>query len=198
MIAVDQLVRIIATFDLDGVSKAQNVYHAECTNDAAQEDSYVLQAGLEFVENAMANLTTLINEDVSLETVEVYARVEGEFEPLGSKAGTWSGSAGGERLPSGVAALVRFFKLRSGYSDKKYLAGFHEGTITGDQWSAALITGCENYADDVIAEFTASNDTQLTACSFDRVSGVTTPYSDKSVSSVPAYQRRRRPGVGLT
>lgn len=190
--------RAVLTFLLSDRSKAQNVYHIKHTTGSAQEDSDVLDACGEWAVAMMTPLVAKVHEDVSLSAVEVFERVAGLWEPIGVDHPTFVGTGTGDMCPSGIAVLVHFNKLRTGYTDKKYLAGFAEADIAGDLWSVGLDTAAAAYAALVIQDFTATNSVKLTPIHFNSTLEVVKEYTGYQVATLVSYQRRRKPGVGLT
>lgn len=146
----------------------------------------------------MGNLTSSCADDVALETVEVYERVGGDWEPIGTADGTWAGTHTSPRLPSGVAFLLKLWKSRSGYADKKYIAGLVHDAQNNDAWVASVLTAGANAIEDIVAEFTATNSVEIVGVYFNRVSEEIAQYTGGTAVALPSYQRRRRPGTGLT
>lgn len=192
------ILRAVATFDLGGFSIAQNRYHVALMNEADQGDEDVVEACKTYVAAIMANVAGIIAPTVSLEFVETYLYNAGLWEPLGSATSTWVGTGTGDRLPSGVAAMLTATKARSGYLDRKYLAGLTEAQVSGDEWVAGALTALGNAADDWVAEYTAGNGVLLQPISVNESTGIAKYLVSGAAVARVAYQRRRKPGVGLT
>jgi len=158
----------------------------------------VVDAALEFVEELMDNFTALISSDVSLEEIAVFERVSGAWEPIGSATGAWVGTAAGERVPSGCALMVEMRKLRTGHQDRKFIGGFTDTQQVGDTWVAAVLTAAAAYIVDIVGNFTATNSVILGAVYFNRVTEAIATYVGGAGAAAVSYQRRRKPGVGLT
>lgn len=198
-IATDSVLRVVATFTLGALTRAQNVYHMRHLTGTPQLEGDVVQAALEAVEEYMNNFVSTIHQTVELETVEVFERVDGKWEPIGQIASTWAGTgSSSDRVPAGLALMVNLFKLRTGYNDRKFICGFMEGAISGEEWSGTVISNAGNYVTDVYSPFTATNSVQLKACHFNRETEETKDYVGGHGVARIAYQRRRKPGVGLT
>lgn len=197
-VAAGAVCKIVPTFTIGTGSKAQNVYHVQHSTGTAQTEEDVLDAAIEWVEDLMSNFTTQIADDVELATVDVYEQVGATWAPVGQDSGTWAGTNVNERLPSGVALLIKLFKPRTGYADRKFIAGFTEVSAVGDVWESGILTSGAAFVVDMQAEFTATNSVKLTPKYYNRTSGLTLDYVGGSTQSTVSYQRRRKPGVGLT
>jgi hypothetical protein len=165
---------------------------------ASKTDAQVVTAIGEYVVDLMTEMNAEISTGVELQKVECFVEASLLFEPIGVGTPTWAGTAAGDRVPSGVALLVRAFKERSGYADKKFLMGFVESAIASDYWISSTLTAAEAYAALWIAQYTGSDSTILLPVSYRPSDGLMRPYTSAEVSSISSYQRRRKPGVGLT
>ena len=177
---------------------AQNVYHFGVGNAGPHADQDVVDDCEEFVADIMDPLLNYVEQNVSLELIECYERVLGEWQPLGTTGSTWVGGATGDRLPAGVALLLNFFKTRSGYADRKYIAGITETYVVGDTWTAALLTAGQASCNVAVAGLTGTHGVQLGCVNFNRSTEVKTSWISGVPSSTVSYQRRRKPGVGQT
>lgn len=197
-VPVNAPIRAVATFDLDAISKAQNVYHFSHISSSEKSDAAVVTAAGEFVDDIMTTLASYIHEDVVLEKVEVYAWVTNEWQPLGVATPAFVGTDATTRVPSGVALLINAFKERTGHSDKKYIAGLTETGLAADTWVAGVLTAAANYLAIWLVTYNGSGSVDLLPVHWNRVGKFMMPYSTGSVATRVSYQRRRRPGVGLT
>ena len=190
--------RSVATFLLGSVSVAQNVYHFEHSTGSAQDDSLVSAAARNAIESYMDNLQTKIHTSVSLDEVETFERVAGEWEPIGAAISSWAGTSTGDKPPSGVALMIELVKERTGHKDRKFIAGMAEGNEDGDTWSSGALSDAAAFAADMCAEYTDANGVKLVPVYFNRSTEETKPYVDGGGSPTVSYQRRRKPGTGLT
>lgn len=197
-VAAGSKLRIVATFSIGSVTKAQNVYHVENVTGSEITDAEAVAVCLAYVEDIMDEFTQFCKSDVSLDKVEVYEFAALQWGPVGVAEGSWAGTDVTDRLPAGCAVLIHAFKERSGFSDKKYIAGCIDSVTVGDALTANMITGAEAAA----AIWTAIFDdgtAQIEPHSYNQTTHAFTPYTGVySVSPLIAYQRRRKPGVGLT
>ena len=197
-IGVNATLRVVAQFQIASTSRAQNVYHAQHVSIESKTDEQVVTACSDWVVEMMDTLTARQASAYVLEKVECFVLNFPLWEPIGVATPTWDGSNVNQRMPSGVALMVAAYKERTGYADRKYLAGFTAEDASADGWQSALLTAAANYAAAWITQFAGPESTLLLPVSYRAVDGLTRPYTSTSVASVISYQRRRKPGVGLT
>jgi len=194
----DSRLRIVATFSYGAATKAQNVYHVHMDTAADAAEADVIDAALEYVEAIMTNFNADCGTTTALDQVDVYEDMGLTWSPVGSIAGTWHGTGSGNPLLAGAALLVNAFKARSGYTDKKYFGGFLAPNLVENTWQSAILTSGANALADWVAPFDNST-VQFTPGSLSKKTGEFTDYSGSgSVDPAVSYQRRRKPGVGLT
>lgn len=106
-----------------------------------------------------------------------------------------------DELPLGVAALVKFPTIYGRRMGKKFLGGFSKTGITANgAWVGAYVSGIGASLDTLLTPRTVtatpSNLTLNYAVLNHQLGGWNAPTS-MLVSFEPAYQRRRKPGVGI-
>lgn len=192
------ILRVIVTLDLDSLSKAQNVFHLRHDTATAQADEDVLDAIGNWVDQLYDEISANLSQTVTIEKIEVYEEGTQEWNPVGVKTITWAGLNTQPRVPAGVAMMVMAYKARSGYADRKYLPGYCEDSLDGDGWSSGALANAANFADNWITKWEDANGVDLTAVYFNRSLWESKDYVSADRSTVVSYQRRRKPGVGLT
>jgi hypothetical protein len=198
-VADGAVLRVVPTFTYGAISKGQNVYYFRHDTGSPQIDGDVVADCLEYIEELMDNFTAIQHSTVELQGIEVYERVSGTWEPVGQAAGTWAGTgSSSDRMPSGCCLMINMTKVRTGHADRKFLSGFMEGAASGEEWSGTVITAAGHFIVDIISGFTGSNGVVLTPVSWDRVTDTVRNIAGGSGVARIAYQRRRKPGVGLT
>lgn len=197
-VPVNAKLRAVVSFDLDNLSTAQNVFHFTHLSSVAQEDDDVVEAIGNWVGGFFNTLKAYMAPSATIEKVECYEHVSLDWEPIGVSSFSWAGTASGQRLPAGVALLLHAFKERTGFTDKKFIAGLTEDGLIGDGWSAAVLTAGGNAINYWKTQYTDPNGVVLLPVSYNDVTGVARVYTGGVVGTVVSYQRRRKPGVGLT
>jgi len=197
--------RVIPTFTLGTVSRAQNVYHFLHETAEEQEDDDVIDACGNLIDALMSELEGYISNTVDLEKVEIYIWESPDWNPLGVAQPTWAGTSAVEMLPVGCALQINLFKPRSGYSDKKYIAGYVEATQAGGVFIEGLNVDVVDYLALMTALYTDPNGVELRPVHvpYDRdthqpLVAEYKSYLSGSWNRAVAYQRRRKQGVGLT
>lgn len=201
-IQVGDILRIVAVLQwLDG-DIMQNVYNAVISGSGGpyDEDDIVADA-LDWVETMYANLVARDSDDMDGSEVRVYEYDAGDddWDEIGSDAWVYNPTGTSEQLPRGVARLVNFKTSDADVSGKKYLGGGVEDAAASGLWSAGEITALGNYAGDVVTPFAGATS------GADWVPGVWSPTGTVFVvytgaviiPTIPAYQRRRKQGVGI-
>lgn len=198
MVPVDAIIKAVATFDIGGVTKAQNVYHFKHITTTEQDDGDVVTAAKNYVQLIMQELQGRIKSDVTMPTVEVYIYESSAWQPLGSEVSSWAGTNTGERLPSGVSLVLNGIKNRTGYRDRKFIAGLTEDSAVGDLWGSATMTAAAAAILKWYSPHSDANGVDLRSVSFDRVTAAVKELTGGYASQKVGYQRRRKPGVGLS
>lgn len=115
------------------------------------------------------------------------------------------GTGSGDGLPPGVALLATFNTVSLGVRGRKYLPGVTEAHVTSSQvWSSTAVSAMDAFADEASSPFTGLFTSTLYTpriVGYQAVPGgtniIVTTIISYSVSNVPAYQRRRKQGVGI-
>lgn len=198
-VADGSALRVVPTFAIGGISKMQNVYYFRHDTGSPQIEGNVVADCLEYVEELMDNFQSMLHTTVELEGIEVYERVSGSWEPIGEESSTWAGTgSASDRMPAGVCLMINMFKLRTGHNDRKFISGFMEGAHSGDEWSSSVITAAGAFITDIISGFTGSHGVILTPVHWNRTTDTMSLIVGGAGAPRVAYQRRRKPGVGLT
>lgn len=198
-VAADSVLRVVPTFSIGALTKMQNVYHFRHDTGSPQVEGDVVDDCLEYIEELMDNFTSIIHQTVELDGIEVFERVSGSWEPIGQATGTWVGTgSAADRMPSGCCLMINLFKLRTGHHDRKFISGFMEGAHSGEEWSSSVITAAGNFVTDMISGFTGTNGVVLQPVHWNRTTDTVKLIVGGSGVARVAYQRRRKPGVGLT
>lgn len=198
MIPLNADLRVVPTFDIAGVTKAQNVYHLRHMSSEEQTDVDVIDACTNWVIALMDNMVAELSDQLTLEKVEVYIWELTEWNPVGVGTTAWAGESTSPRMPAGMSVMMRAYKPRSGYADRKFLPGLTEASAFGDELSGAIVTTAALAAADWITSYSDPNGVDLLGVYWNRVQHVAVVYVSSSVATQMGYQRRRKPGVGLT
>lgn len=109
-----------------------------------------------------------------------------------------NGGAAGDPLPSGVAGLVSFSTQVFRRRGRKYIGGMAEAQLLGGLWTSSCLTAMATFGSEAGTTFAGVNSGELWVPVVFSVLDETVGVITASVAhAVPAYQRRRRPGVGI-
>lgn len=130
----------------------------------------------------------------------VYQKVGPLWNLIGNVSPTFTPTNADDPLPSGVAALITWNTYVSKVQGKKYFPGMSESRTTAGVWIAGILSHLASVAVAWISGFNAADDADthfypgvwsakmLSFQSFGTAG---------QIPDVPAYQRRRKTGVGI-
>lgn len=201
--ALQDIYRLTQDIELIGGTNAQNVYHLVQVSVGADTPANI---ALDFKDymfdvydaiNASMHESTLVNEL----TVEKFDDITDTFSFFTSAFTGIVGSVGGgaQPMPQGVAILAQARHIIDGFSGRKFFPGFTEGNHLNGLWIPFAV------ADTLLASLIWATPFAgaATTAAFQPVTFGDVTGSPKSISTnvlvdnVVAYQRRRKPGVGL-
>lgn len=172
-----------------------NVWHAVST-DAGDDDD-----AMDEMAAKLDDLYSIVNGemDASLSYVGINFKNITENVVMGTR--TWpSLSTGGyasiDALPLGVAACISFPTGIPGVRGRKFLPAYTEGSLVEALWNAATVDSLEDFAVDAVAGWLGSTIVGPWVFGVVDKVGAFQPYDSYIVNNVPAYQRRRKQGVG--
>lgn len=201
-IQVGDILKVVAILQwLDG-DIAQNVYNTVVSGAGGPYDeSDVTDDMLEWVEDMQAPLVTSQSDEIDGSEVRVYVydAVDDDWDEIGSTSWTYNPSNVGEQLPRGVAFLINCKTSDPDVNGKKYLPGGTESNVTDGLVNAGMLAAIAAYSVLWVGPFTGSTS------SADFTPGVWSPtrtnfyqMTEQVITpTIPAYQRRRKRGVGI-
>lgn len=201
-IIVGDILRVVAVMIWDDGGIAQNVFNAVISGTGGPYDEQDIVDDAEaWLDDMYANLTSKCPTELDGSEVRVYIYdgIDDDWDEVGSNVWGWNPSATDSQLPRGVAGLINAKTLDPDVSGKKYLAGFTELQNEEGLWAAATLASMVLFGVDWTTAFVGAVSTA------DWVPGVWSvvntnlhPFSGTEIiPTIPAYQRRRKPGVGI-
>lgn len=203
---LNDIIRIVLSWNLGTNTKAQMVWHYKVTSGSNGVPSAALTAIDTAVDTAWAHIAGNLIDDLVATKLEMFKWdfTNNRWDGVAVHTPTGlDGGAAGDYYAPGCAALVKILTGQNRRQGRKFIPGLREAVVTdGALTGAALV----NFAD-----FAAAFDIPVTAagitytwCTFN--TEPTSPLFETdslAVQSVVAeatvaYQRRRKPGVGLT
>lgn len=195
------ILRIAVSLLFTDGNLAMNIFNAVITGTGAPwDEADVVTDAVTWMDTLYANMTSSVGDtlDGSEITVYEYDALDDDWDEVGTADFTWNPSSAGDPLPRGVAALVNVRTIDPDVSGKKYFAGWTEGSSTDGAWVAAVLTTLADVIDDWITPFAGAETLGTWAPVVWSVVSKT-PYimsGESGIPTEPAYQRRRKRGVG--
>lgn len=201
-ISAGDVLKVVATLVwLDG-NLSQNVYAAEVTGVGAPfDEDDILADALEWVEDMYAELVAVMSNELDGSQVQVYVHdpVDDDFDEIGTASWVFNPTNATDQLPRGVAALLNTQTSEPDIQGKKYIPGMVEEYSTNGLWVGGLVTFLGNYGLIWLGPFVGGTSGASwqpgvwspTRSDFFQASG------EFIVPTIPAYQRRRKRGVGV-
>ena len=198
-IAFGDEVRAAVSMVYRGVDIFQNVYHYEAGVGVDATEESVKSALRVHLLSAYNNLNAQVAEELVGLQIDFWKRNTGtaKWDAIGVKDfSTWLPSNASDELPSGVAAVVRFFTSGIGRQGRKFIAGLADTAFVDGALVAAAITAISNYADEIV-EAVAVTGGDMDPGWWSEIDTLIYEMDGSYViNAIPGYQRRRKQGVG--
>jgi hypothetical protein len=201
-ISPGDVLKIVAVLSwLDG-NVAQNVFGAAIGGTGGPyDDEDIGDDALAWVSAMFSNITTGLSNQIDGSEVKVYKydSVDDDFDEVATESWTFNPSNSADQLPRGVAALINCKTMDPDVSGKKYIPGLTEGAVTAGLFESGTMTALANFADDWLGPFTGgtSGATWIPGVWSPTRTNFYAATGTALISTIPAYQRRRKRGVGI-
>lgn len=194
---VGDRLRITAVLRVNGQADVMNVFAIR----TGGLDSTTDEAAMENIELYLSGVYSAGTDLISglCATVEVRGFNVTQDRPLPVVPWTHfaAGSSGGELLPFGCAALVLFRTGLNRVLGRKFIPGITEATVTHGALSVSAVNAAALWAGALAAGYEAiSGDTRYDYFVENKLGVYIAPLS-ATIRTQIAYQRRRKPGVGV-
>lgn len=180
----------------------QNVYNAVVTGGGSPWDAedIVLDA-ISWAEDLYFNLTAYISDECDGSQVQVYEydAIDDDWDEVGSGPFVWNPTGSDSQMARGVAALVNLKTTDPDVSGKKYVGGMVANAASEGLWGAGTITALASYAVDWYAGFVGTDSGATWTPGIWSVAHTVfkTAIAQVVIPTIPAYQRRRKRGIGI-
>lgn len=201
-IATGDILRFVVSQIWTDGNIQQNVYAALISGAGGPWDEADVLDDLEdWADNMYANLTTFTSDQVDGNEVfgYVWDTVGLDWDLFGAEPWVWAPSAVGSQLPRGVASFLKAPTTDPDVQGRKYMGGTEETILINGLWTAGYIAALVLFGGDWITPFIGA----LTTATFTpgvwsvKNSAFKAMQNEVSVVTIPAYQRRRKRGVGI-
>lgn len=204
-VSIDDVVRVVMSWAAPNAQLAQNVWHLKMVSGAGASEANILTAVETQMQTMWGAISSNATSSYSADLLELFNWDFGthQWNGVGSKAISGvAGSSGSDWMPHGVAVvgLIGTEYLRR--TGRTFLPGFVEGAINagilGSTALAAALTAVGYFDTDI-----SVTGGLLTWCTFNTAPAsalyetASLAVQSVSVSDIPGYQRRRKPGVGV-
>jgi hypothetical protein len=198
-VADNSILRVAAHFISAAASDIVNVYHFTMDSVGDVSEANVLADLEDLIDALMTNLDQAYPTSTSCDSVEawVWNSTLSRWDSIGEVNGTWAGTSTNlDEAPAGVAMYVRADSSDAQAKGAKYLPPPNDAALADGLITSTVMTYLANFLTDYAATYVGTYAEfipglwQIATESFKLFSGTGT------TSNVPAYQRRRKPGVG--
>ena len=196
------VMKVDLRWQVGSIGLAANVFQALCTQDNphAYSDVNVITDASGWLTRILAPIEPHVVVNCELLDCNVYKKVGPLWNLIGPAVPTFAPESIGDPLPSGVAALTTAYTYTSKVIGKKYWPGMSETAQTAGLWIsgvlAALLQSAIEWA--TYFESTEGSTTMWHPGVGSLKMGNFQIFSPSvAVRDVPAYQRRRKQGVGV-
>jgi len=201
-IPTDAILRVVWQMLLPDNVILQNVFYTQFDNDGTgNDDSDVVLDLVDWMEDIYTNLAASMDSNVIVQEMIAYIRdvVGGDWDEIGTGVPSVTPSAAGAMAPHGVAALQHARTTNPDVSAHKYYGGLPDDSVLDSDLSTGILVNIVLAGADWVADFvgvaTGSNFNpgvwSPTKTGFFAFNGVFV------TNGQVAYQRRRKPGVGI-
>lgn len=200
-VIIGDILKVVATMVWTDANIMQNVFNAIITGTGGPyDDDDIVEDALSWLVNMYNGNLTGLSDECQGAQVQVYKYDSGDddFDEVGNTGWTFAPVGGDHQLPRGVAALTLARTANPDVQGKKYIGGLTEASVTDGLYTAAWLTFFLQFAADWITDFVGSDS------GADWNPGVWSPTDSAfyemgtsiQAAAIPAYQRRRKRGVG--
>ena len=201
-VADGAILRIVASLIFPESVIAQNVFYAVFadTGTSADEQDVVDDLG-DYIDDIYNDISALVCDDVSLSDIKVYVydSTDDDWDEIGTAVLTTTMNLADDMLPHGVAYLVHAKSIDPDVTASKYFGGIGETRADDGEWNASTVTPMANALATWITSFVGSaTGADFAPVVWSTVQSQARLFSGTVIANLtPAYQRRRKPGVGI-
>ena len=197
----NDLAKVDLRWQVGSIGMACNVFMAQLAQEtphAVADLTVVTALGL-WMTAILEPMETHIVVDCDILDCNVYKKVGPLWNLVGPAVVTFSPTSGSDPLPSGVAGLLTAYTAVSKVIGKKYLPGLSETSQTAGLWVIGVLAAMLQSGMAWIAPFNLDppSEGRMYPGVWSLKQGTHIGFAGIAVRDVPAYQRRRKQGVGV-
>lgn len=180
---------------------ACNVFQLQCFQNGVHDvpDVDVLVDMGTYMESILGPMEPHIVVSVDVTGCDLYKKVGDQFNLVGPVPVLFTAESISDPEPSGVAALMVAKTAISRVQGKKYFCGLAENAVEGGLWVAGVLAAMLQSGLNWITPWVMSNDPNTSwfpGVWSTKAGGFSLFATSIATRDVPAYQRRRKAGVG--
>lgn len=196
------VLRVVVTMLWTDGNIMQNIFNAVVTGGGSPwADADIVEDAVSWAEDLFYNLTAGVSLFVDGSQVQVYNydAIDDDWDEVGSQAFFWNPTNSQDEIPRGVAALINLKTTDPDVSGKKYIGGMTDDQLEDGLWTAGALSNLASFAVDWYAGFVGTDSGADWAPGIWSTKDTVFKLAVSSVviPSIPAYQRRRKRGVGV-
>lgn len=196
------ILRVVATLLWSDGNVMQNVFNAVVTGGGSPwADADIVLDAVTWLDTMYDNLLTSIADTIDGSQAQVYKydSVDDDWDEVATGPWLWTPTNADSELPRGVAALINLKTTDPDVSGKKYVGGFTEAGLTDGLWPALILSQLLSFGQDWYDPFVGSDSGASWAPGIWSVVDTVFKLAGSTliIPTIPAYQRRRKRGVGV-
>lgn len=194
------IIRLVLTFTMPSGTVSQNIYHYAVDALTDPDSNNVINDFLGRLLTMYTHIEEQMSDQVVGNILDMYVRdtVNNEWTLVeAEQADVISGNSGFQMLPHGNAALVSALATNNRSYGKKYLPGFVEEAQTASIWTPQTLGDLALFAAGYADAFIGGSGTYSAGLWSEKNLDFTPFIGGAIVNGLVAYQRRRKPGVGI-
>jgi len=191
------ILRVTAGLAIGIDSTVQNVYYLRIDEAGGVADAQILTDMGEYLEDAYTEVVPQLANNCTFEEYKVTNVTTKVDIGISAFPTLTSGTNAGDMLPFGISGLVRARTPTVGREGRKFIGPLVETSQTDGLLSAGLVADLEDFGDEAYGTFVSTSGNTYQPVIYDRDAHVGREMTDIIASNIPAYQRRRKQGVGI-
>jgi len=192
--------RITATLNMPLGTVAQNVYYVQVQSLGGGNDGTVLDDLKSWMDNVYLAVAPILSDAVTAVLMEVAIQaLGGVITPVGARVLAITGAALADMASHGVAGQINMPLEGGGRPSIKFMAGTNEAGLEDGEYLPFDLLTLLNTAIAVVLgpDLLAPLGTYVPGIVTGDTQAFKTFTNETVVKTIPGYQRRRKPGVGI-
>ena len=195
-IGENDVIRASAVLRRQATDDIVNVYHLTPVSIGSQTQQDLRDDIADYLDDVYVALNSRIANSINYSVIELFNVTDGTPEPSVGWPTLTTGGDAGDPMPDGVAGLSIGRTGVSKVIGKKFWPYFTKTSLSSGLWVAAVVTDMAAAAAIWIAPRTAPSGVTWDPGIYSRAVALFRTFTETDSTNLPAYQRRRKRGVG--